>query len=137
MIVMTPIGFSMESAYNVMPETMEHSAMATHHASPLEVVDLKTWADDLEVEKSKAIVKGSGIELARLVIEAGTDMHQSGYCSVQGEVVIHCLEGEIIVSTPEATQTLHTGQLVFLGREQQHALSGVKRSVVLLTIDLC
>lgn len=111
--------------------------MATHHASPLEVVDLKTWAEDLQIEKSKAIVKGSGIELARLVIEAGTDMHQSGYCSVEGEVIIHCLEGEIVVKTPEGSQTLQAGQLVFLDRERQHALSGVQRSVVLLTIDLC
>ncbi|MGQ7842885.1 hypothetical protein ACUNV4_00305 [Granulosicoccus sp. 3-233] len=111
--------------------------MATHHASPLELVDLETWADDLKTEKSKAIVKGSGIELARLVIEAGADMHQSGYCSVEGEVVIHCLEGEIIVRTPEGSQTLRSGQLVFLDREREHALSGVQRSVVLLTIELC
>lgn len=111
--------------------------MATHHASPLEIVDLQTWADDLETEKSKAIVKGNGIELARLVIDAGANMHQGGFCSVAGEVIIHCLSGEILVSTPEGEQTLQAGQLVFLDRERPHALSGVQKSVVLLTIDLC
>ncbi len=51
--------------------------MATHHAAEGEVVCLKTWANDLAVEKSKVITKTSGLELARLVIDAGTNMHHS------------------------------------------------------------
>jgi Trm5-related predicted tRNA methylase len=31
--------------------------MATHHAQPNEVVDLKTWDMDMETEKSKAIFR--------------------------------------------------------------------------------
>ena len=110
--------------------------MATHHASAEEIVDLKTWANDLEVEKSKVIVKTTGVELARLVIDAGVDMHNSNYCSVKGVVVIHCIEGEITLKTPGATKSIKKGQLVYLDGDTEHALVGVKDSVVLLTIVL-
>ena len=110
--------------------------MATHHASAEEIVDLKTWANDLEVEKSKVIAKTTGIELARLVIDAGVDMHHSNYCSVKGVVVIHCIEGEITLKTPDASKSIKEGQLVFLDGDTEHALVGIKKSVVLLTIVL-
>ena len=110
--------------------------MATHHATAGEVVDLKTWANDLKVEKSKVITKTKGVELARLVIEAGVDMHHSDYCSVKGPVVIHCIEGEISLKTPDVTKSIAQGQLVFLNGDTEHALIGIKKSVVLLTIVL-
>ena len=53
--------------------------MATHHAVSGDIVDLKSWANDLEVEKSKVIAKTKGLELARLVIDAGVDMHHSEF----------------------------------------------------------
>ncbi len=110
--------------------------MATHHAAAGEVVNLKTWANDLKVEKSKVIKKTTGIELARLVIDAGVDMHHADYCSVKGAVVIHCIEGEIMLKTPHATKSIEKGQLVYLNGDTEHALVGVKKSVVLLTIVL-
>ncbi len=110
--------------------------MATHHAAAGEVIDLKTWANDLNVERSKVITKTTGIELARLVIEAGADMHHTDYCSVKGAVVIHCIEGEITLKTSDATRSIEEGQLVFLNGGTEHALVGVKKSVVLLTIVL-
>jgi len=67
--------------------------MATHHAVSGEVVDLATWSNELGVEKSKVIAKSKGIELARLVIDAGVDMHHSEYCSVNGASVFHCIQG--------------------------------------------
>jgi quercetin dioxygenase-like cupin family protein len=110
--------------------------MATHHAAAGEVVDLRTWANDLKVEKSKVITKTTGVELARLVIDAGVDMHHTDYCSVKGAVVIHCLEGEITLKTSRATKSIGKGQLVYLDGDTEHALVGVLKSVVLLTIVL-
>jgi len=34
--------------------------MATHHASPGEIVDLATWAQDVPNEKTKVIVVDAG-----------------------------------------------------------------------------
>lgn len=110
--------------------------MATHHAAAGEVVDLETWANDLPVEKSKVITKTRGLELARLVIGAGVDMHRADYCSVAGVVVIHCIEGEILLKTMAAETTLAQGQLTYLDGGTEHALTGIKDSVALLTIVL-
>ncbi len=110
--------------------------MAIHHAKSCEIVDLASWADDLPTEQSKAIVKSSGIELARLVIKAGIDMHKADYCHVDGPIVVHCIEGEIELKTPDARIRLSAGQLTWLEGQTDHALSGLQDSVVLLTIVL-
>lgn len=110
--------------------------MATHHASPGEVVDLATWDDDLPAEHSKAIAKTPGLEIARLVLDAGENMHGGGYCHVPGPIVVHCIEGEIEVEMPERRERLGPGQLLWLEGGTGHALKGVEKSVVLLTIVL-
>ena len=110
--------------------------MATHHAAAGEVVDLATWADDLPSEKSKVIMKTTGLELARLVIGAGVDMHQAGDCQVDGPVVVHCIEGQIELKTDAGRSRLRAGQLAYLEGHTDHALTGIDDSVVLLTIVL-
>jgi quercetin dioxygenase-like cupin family protein len=111
--------------------------MATHHAIAGEQVDLETWANDLPFEHSKVIVKTKEIELARLVLQSGSEMHKTDYCRVKGTIVIHCVGGEIKVRTRDTVETLVTGQLLYLEGGTEHALMGVKKSVVLLTIVLC
>ena len=110
--------------------------MATHHAASGEIVDLKSWADDLEVEISKVITKTKGLELARLVIDAGVDMHHSKFCSVDGATVFHCIEGKIMIKTRDDETCLRQGQLVFLEAGVEHSLIGVENSIVLFTIVL-
>lgn len=110
--------------------------MATRHATSGDVVDLKTWADDLKVIKSKVITKTQGLELARLVIGAGVDMHHAEYCSVEGATVFHCIEGHVQLNTRNAQSSIKSGQLVFLDAGVEHALVGVEDSVVLLSIVL-
>ena len=110
--------------------------MATHHASPGEVVDLETWATDLPAEHSKAIARTAGLQIARLVLDAGEDMHHGGRCHVPGPIVIQCLEGEVEIDTPELRERLRPGQLLYLEGGTGHALKGIRKSIVLLTIVL-
>ena len=112
--------------------------MSTHHAASGEIVDLATWADDLPFEKSKVIFKTEGLELARLVIKSGVTMQSGGYCSVDGPIVVHCIEGEVKVKvkTPEREISLKPGQLGDLEGGTEHALTGELDSLVLLTITL-
>ncbi len=110
--------------------------MATHHAAEAEVVDLATWSDGLPEGGSQAIAKVEHLELARLVVGAGKQMHRAGYCSVDGPVVIQCLAGEIGVKTPGAAQRLRAGQLLYLLDGTDHAITGLVDSVLLLTIVL-
>ncbi len=110
--------------------------MATHHAVAGEPVDLATWGQELTPEHSKAITKTQGLELARLVLQAGEEMHPDGYCKVPGPVVIHCIDGEIKVRTRDIVESLKNGQLLYLEGGTEHALTGVCKSIVLLTIVL-
>ena len=105
--------------------------MATHHASPSEIVDLKTWGQELLYEHAKTIVKTHEMELARLVFPAGGEFPNH---RVSGPVVIHCVEGEIEFTAMEAMQTLKPGQLLYLMPEEPHSLRAITHAVVLLTI---
>jgi len=105
--------------------------MATHHASPNEVVDLETWARDLPEEKTKVIVKTDQMELARLVLPAGSEFPDH---KVSGPVIIHCIKGEIELTAMGKTQALTRGQLVYLMPGEPHAVMATADSVVLLEI---
>ena len=105
--------------------------MATHHASPAEIVDLDTWANDIPNEQTKAIVKTEEMELARLVIPAGKEIPTH---KVSGPIVVHCINGKIEFTAMGTTQMLISGQLLHLLPDEPHSLKAVEDSVVLLTI---
>lgn len=105
--------------------------MATHHATPGEVVDLETWAQDVPDEQSKVIVKTDEMELVRLVLPAGKEFADH---KVSGACVIHCITGEIECSAMGATKALTPGQLLYLMPDEPHSVKAVVDSVVLLTI---
>jgi len=105
--------------------------MATHHASPGEIVNLETWARDLPNEKSKTIVKTDEMELVRLVLPAGKEFADH---KVSGPTVIHCIKGDIELTARGATQHLEPGQLLYLMPGEPHAVRAVSDSVVMLTI---
>jgi quercetin dioxygenase-like cupin family protein len=105
--------------------------MATHHASPSEIVDLETWAQDLPNEHSKAIVKTPDMELARLVFRAGGEFSDH---KVSGPIVVHCIKGEIEFVAMGAARILKTDQLLYLMPDEPHSIRAISDSVVLLTI---
>jgi len=105
--------------------------MATHHASPGEIVDLATWAQDVPNEKTKVIAKTDEMELVRLVLSAGKEF--AGH-KVSGPCVIHCITGEVECPAMGTTQALTSGQLLYLMPGEPHAVRAVVDSVVLLTI---
>jgi quercetin dioxygenase-like cupin family protein len=105
--------------------------MATHHASPGEIVDLATWAQDVPNEKTKVIVKTDEMELVRLVLSAGKEFADH---KVSGPCVIHCITGEIECPAMGATKALTSGQLLYLMPGEPHSVKAIADSVVLLTI---
>ena len=105
--------------------------MATHHAKPNQIVDLRTWAQDIPTEKSKVILKTKDMELARLVIPAGSTFKEH---HVSGPITVHCINGNFSFTAMGHTQTLNPGQLVYLEAGIPHSLKAISDSVVLLTI---
>jgi len=105
--------------------------MATHHASPNEIVDLIAWARDLPAEKTKVIVKTDEMELARLVLPAGNELPDH---KVPGPVVIHCIKGRIELTAMGVTKALTSGQLLYLMPGELHSVRAISDSVILLQI---
>lgn len=105
--------------------------MATHHASPGEIVDLKTWAQDLPGEGNKVIAKTEEMELMRLVLPAGRDIPSH---KVQGPLVIHCITGEIELTAMGSTRMLAPDQLLYLMPGEPHSVRAISDSVFLLTV---
>lgn len=101
--------------------------MATHHASPFEIVDLDTWANDLPKEQHKTIVKTNEMQLARLVFSKGDEFPKH---KVSGPIVVQCIKGEIEFTAMGETKLIKSEQLVYLKPDEPHSL----RANILLTI---
>lgn len=104
--------------------------MGLAHASPGEVVDLRTWGSELPPGKSKAIVKTGELELLRLALPAGKELptHETAR-----SIVIQCLEGTVELKFDGQSATLERGQLLHLGPQTFRSLRAIEDSSMLLT----
>ncbi len=105
--------------------------MATVHAGPGEIVNLETWASDLETDKTKVIVKTDQMELIRLVIPAGEGIATH---KVPGPITVQCIKGSIEFEAMGSTQELHAGELLHLLPAEPHSFKALHDAVILLTI---
>jgi quercetin dioxygenase-like cupin family protein len=105
--------------------------MAIHHASPGEVVDLRPLGEALSRARTTAIVKSEAFEAVRLIVHAGTeiDAHQ-----VPGPIMLHCLEGRVILGLDATSLELSAGQWIYLDGGAKHSVRGIENSSLLLTI---
>jgi quercetin dioxygenase-like cupin family protein len=107
--------------------------MAQPHAASGDVVHLQPLAAQLKASRTTAILKSRQLELARIVLPAGKDLHEH---RAPGEITVLCLEGTIEFTTPAGVQRLQAGDLIHLGPGVPHALHAVDDASALLTICL-
>ena len=105
--------------------------MATQHAGPGEIVNLETWANDLEIDKTKAIVKTDQMELIRLVLPEGACI---GKHKVSGPITVQCVKGKIEFEAMGTIQELQAGELLHLMPAEPHSVKAQTDAVILLTI---
>jgi quercetin dioxygenase-like cupin family protein len=79
------------------------------------------------------LLKGTTIELIRLVIPAGKELPTH---KAKGEIVVQCLEGQIAFTALGKSQTLEAGQLLFLPSLEPHSVKGIADASLLLTVLL-
>ncbi len=107
--------------------------MAITHAAPGQLVDVQPLGDQLSESRNVALFKTDELEVIRLVMPAGKTMPSHW---VKGEIMIHCLEGEIGLTAGGQTRQMKGGQLLWLEGGVDHALEAVQDSSLLLTIVL-
>ena len=107
--------------------------MALNHLLPADPVDIQPLGARLATEPTKALFKSEQLELIRLVLLAGKSFppHQ-----VPGEVTIHCIEGEIDVTTESGSNILKAGQLLYLKGGAPHGVVALQDASALVTIVL-
>ena len=107
--------------------------MALNHLLPADPVDIQPLGERLATEPTKALFKSEQLELIRLVLRAGKSFppHQ-----VPGEVTIHCIEGEIHVTTESGSNILKAGQLLYLKGGAPHGVVALQDASALVTIVL-
>lgn len=106
--------------------------MATHHANPGEIVDLKTWADDQPGARTKTIVKSDKMELIRMQLPSGKEIPNHNVPN--GSIIVHCIRGTVEFTAMGAMQELEPGQLLHLVQGEPHSLVAIEDAVILLTI---
>lgn len=111
--------------------------MALPHAAPAQPVDVAPLGPALATTPSSALFKVPGLEVLRLVLLAGKSLPPH---KVDGEITIHCLEGELDVSVQQGDAERHhrltAGQLCYLEGGVMHAVTGVVDASALVTIVL-
>lgn len=105
--------------------------MALHHASSGELIDIRPLGSGLPRAVTKTLYKSDHMQVFRLVLLAGKTAPEH---SVDGEITIQCLEGEVELSVGDATQTMRHGDLVCLAGGVVHALKALEDTSVLVTI---
>lgn len=107
--------------------------MALHHASSGELIDVRPLNDNLSTAITKTLYKSHHLEVFRMILCAGKSMPSH---HVVGEVTIQCVEGEIEFAIADRRQPMRAGDLVCLSGGEQHALTALKDSSVLVTLLL-
>jgi quercetin dioxygenase-like cupin family protein len=107
--------------------------MALVHAQPLDVISVRPLAARIGEARTHSLLKTGRLQLMRLVLAAGQNIPEH---QVAGEMTLLCLEGEVLVSTPERQCRLLQGEMLLLPARQAHSLKAQADSSLLATLLL-
>ncbi|HEU4775237.1 MAG TPA: cupin domain-containing protein [Telluria sp.] len=107
--------------------------MALQHAASGELIRLQRSDDDIAHFTSVALAKTEHLELIRLVLpkERAMPVH-----SVDGEITLLCLQGEIVCDAHGTATVLRPGEMLYLLGGVPHGVRANEDAVALLTILL-
>ena len=107
--------------------------MATHHAQPGDVVDVRPLGPTLADTTTRTLFKTENVEVVRVVMAAGKQISEH---EAPGEIIVQCLEGKVAFTAPGKTTELEAGQLMYLASEEPHSVKCIEDASFLLTILL-
>ena len=107
--------------------------MAIPHAQPGEIVNVRPLGTALVSSQTKTLVRAEKVEIIRLIVPAGKEIPEH---KAKGEIIVHCLEGQVAFTAFGRTQTLQAGELLYLPAGEPHTVKVVEDASLLLTILL-
>lgn len=105
--------------------------MSEPPARPGEIIDLRRFEDGLQSPQQLPLVHTADVEIVQLVVPAGAVLptHEA-----QGEIVLHCLEGQIEVTALDRVCHLLAGQLLYLTVSEPFSMRGIEDASLLAII---
>jgi nucleotide-binding universal stress UspA family protein/quercetin dioxygenase-like cupin family protein len=100
-------------------------------ANPGDPIDVRPLGNSLVSAHTRTLVRNAEVEVVRLIVRAGQEIPQS---KSKGEIIVHCLEGQVTFTALGTTQTLEAGKLVDLPPGEPYAFKGIEDASLLLTI---
>jgi|SRR6185312_5181285 len=107
--------------------------MAIPHAQPGQVIDVRPLGAALASTQTNTLIRTTEFEVIRLIVPSGKQIQEH---KAKGDIVVHCLEGEVAFTVAGSTQNLHAGELLFLRTGEPHSVMGIEDSSILLTVLL-
>lgn len=99
-------------------------------AKPGEKIDVRPLGAALDFAYTGTLVRTAAVEVVRLIVRAGEEIpHQKA----KGELIMHCLEGQVAVTALGKTRMLEAGQMLYLPAGEPHAIDVINDGSLLLT----
>jgi quercetin dioxygenase-like cupin family protein len=107
--------------------------MAIPHAAPNEIIDVRPFGRPITEDDSALLVRTEHLEIFRYALPAGKVIQEH---TAAGVFVVQCIEGAVAFTAHGRTQTLSSGDLLYLENEEPHSLAALTDSSLLVTILL-
>lgn len=105
--------------------------MKQGHVGSGEVINLETLKGNMQVDASYALVKTNDMEVIRMALPEGKSIDEH---SVEGEVSVQCLKGDILFTVNGKAVELRRDDWLFLEKRQTYSYSVKKDTILLVTI---
>jgi nucleotide-binding universal stress UspA family protein/quercetin dioxygenase-like cupin family protein len=114
-----------------MPPSATPPAEGEAQLKPGDIVDVRPLGAVLASANTRTLATAGGLQIIRLVVPAGKEIQEH---KAEGELVVHCLEGCVIVTALGKSRNLKAGELLYLPKGEAHTIKGVESASLLLTM---
>ena len=101
--------------------------------SPGEAIDIGTLGPGLVTAEIVPLIKTRDLEIFRVVVPSGDTVPTHEFSR---EVVVHCLEGSVKLTSPSGVHALKAGQMLLYSAYEPFSLEGQEDSALLITAAL-
>jgi quercetin dioxygenase-like cupin family protein len=107
--------------------------MAIPHPAPNEVIDVRPLGRAIREHDSQLLIRTGHLEVFRYALPAGKSIQPH---TAAGTMIVQCIEGAVSFTALGRTQTLASGDLLYLPDGEPHSLQALEDSSLLVTILL-
>ena len=107
--------------------------MAIPHSAPNEVIDVRPLGRPVREDDSRLLIRTEHLEVFRYALPAGKTIQQH---TAAGLMVVQCIEGAVAFTAHGRTQSLASGDLLYLTDGEPHSLEALEDASLLVTILL-